>query len=368
MLVTSCSTNFVTNPNTKLGFIPVEKPKFNYNYNRLPKIINIILENADDESSTQFTKGVIANYFYHKETMAYSPEINFLYLDELDLGMCNFKKLKGNHSISFINLKFLKKVPKKCLKEILNLKGVVLNLENEEIKSNNVLNIERNRDFVNILSLARIKNNSSLIVDERGKNQEELIGKIWETLGGKVIYSNKSEDLNRNLSQILLLESSKERKRKLSRILSISLEGTPRRRQDLDSLIISSSISKARSLKPELDYNFGESLDVFFIPKWDNNEMYFKRDLDLNDIYLVDMPWMFNIDSYFSKEDSLPRNRNFALGFDSFEILLLQENPQTSNKFTYKGLSGQISYQNGNLKRKSIKVLVKEGNFEFISY
>ncbi|MBI81071.1 MAG: hypothetical protein CMD85_03515 [Gammaproteobacteria bacterium] len=364
----SCSNNFVINPNIKQGFIPIEKPKVNYKYNKLPKIINIILENSYDESSTQFTKGVIANYFYHKETKGYSPKLNFFYLDKVSLDKCNLKNLKSNHSILFINLEFYKKIQKNCLREIINLKGVIVNLDNKEIEKGNVINVSRTKDFKNILSFARNKNNSSLIMTDKLKGQESSIESTWKGLGGNVIFSNKQEGTNRSLSELLLLESSKERKRRLSRNLSIPLEGTPRRRQDLDSLIISSSISKARSLKPELDYNFGESLTVYFIPEWNNNEVYSKRELDLNDIYLVDMPWMFNTQSYVSERNSLKKNRNFALGFDSLETLLLQLNPSSSNKFIYKGLSGQITYQKGSLKRKSLKAQVKEGSFEFIDY
>ena len=102
----SCSNNFVINPNIKQGFVPIEKPKVNYKYNKLPKIINIILENSYEESSAQFTKGVITNYFYHKETKGYSPKLNFFYLDKPGLDNCNLKKLKSNHSILFINLEF----------------------------------------------------------------------------------------------------------------------------------------------------------------------------------------------------------------------------------------------------------------------
>ncbi|MFL2706236.1 MAG: penicillin-binding protein activator [Gammaproteobacteria bacterium] len=248
------------------------------------------------------------------------------------------------------------------------MKGVIVNLENKEIEKSNVLNVRRTKDFIDILSFARNKNKSSLIMSDKPKGQESFIESTWKDLGGNVIFSNKQEGTNRSLSELLLLESSKERKRRLSRSLSTPLESTPRRRNDLDSLIISSSISKARSLKPELDYNFGESLAVYFIPEWDNNEVYSKRELDLNDIYLVDMPWMFNTQSYVSERNSLKRNRNFALGFDSLETLLLKLNPSSSNKFVYKGLSGQITYQKGNLKRKSLKVQVKEGDFEFIDY
>ena len=175
---------------------------------------------------------------------------------------------------------------------------------------------------------------------------------------GKVLGSSTSgSKLNENLlSNLLLIENSKERARKLSRALSLPLKNTPRRRLDLDSIILSVSLAKARSLKPELEYNYGEYLSVYLVPNWENDDYYLTKELDLEGVVLMDMPWMFN--SSIPHLMNLPekRNRNFAIGYDAYEIALLLNNPSSSKQFKFPGMSGEIMYDKGVLLRKSLKV------------
>ena len=131
---------------------------------------------------------------------------------------------------------------------------------------------------------------------------------------------------------------------------------------------MSVSLEQARSLKPELEYNFGESLSVYLFPNWNNQTFNIEKELDLEGIALIDMPWMLNSKATFIAELPMKRSRNFASGFDAYDIVLLINNPQSSNYFKYIGMTGELVYKNGKLVRKSLKAEIQKGLFRVIGY
>ena len=131
---------------------------------------------------------------------------------------------------------------------------------------------------------------------------------------------------------------------------------------------MSVSLDQARSLKPELEYNFGESLSVYLFPNWDNQTFNIQKELDLEGIALIDLPWMLNSKATFIPELPINRSRNFASGFDAYDIVLLISNPLSSNYFRYIGMTGELDYKNGKLVRKSLKAEIKKGLFQMIGY
>ena len=72
-----------------------------------------------------------------------------------------------------------------------------------------------------------------------------------------------------------------------------------------------------------------------------------RKELDLEGIALIDLPWMLNPKVTFIPELPMKRSRNFASGFDAYDIVLLISNPQSSNYFRYIGMTGELDYKNG---------------------
>ena len=173
---------------------------------------------------------------------------------------------------------------------------------------------------------------NAIIIDDEKTEDRDKLSQIWKNLDGRTIKSSKSEN-NQNeklLSDLLLIENSKVRALKLSRTLSLPIESTPRRRRDIDSLILSVSLSRARSLKPALEFNFGESLSVYLSPDWRETEYYEDKEMDLEGVTLIDMPWMLNASSDIEIDMQRSRSRNYATGYDVYELILLLNNPSLS--------------------------------------
>ena len=166
----------------------------------------------------------------------------------------------------------------------------------------------------------------------------------------------------------MLIENSKSRAIQLSRILSTQIEYTPRRREDIDSLILSVSLPKARSLKPALEYNFAESIPVYLASDWKNINYYQDSEIDLEGIILIDFPWMLSTSP--ERDSSLQRkkSRDFAVGYDAYELMLLLNNNTSRRNYIYEGLSGKISINQGKLNRQSLIVKVVEGSYKLLKH
>ena len=70
-------------------------------------------------------------------------------------------------------------------------------------------------------------------------------------------------------------------------------------------------------------------------------EKYQKLEIDLTGSIHSDMPIMMPVQmpKFIADEN---RTREFAIGYDAFEIILLRYGPVNSKNFIYKGLTGKI--------------------------
>ena len=373
-LFVSCTSNVPNNTFDSNKVISIDKPKVTYEVKKLPKRINIFLSDTKSIKEKEFINGFSMNYYYFKKQINYFPIINFITREELDKKDCSFNVKNNDYSIIFLTDAFLKNLKSSCLTKILKLKAVLINSNNYpnlNEQTQVVLNFNKKTEYEDLLKYA--KNNGShnvLIIDEKDTSDKHILNEIWLELEGNVLDSSTSNGMsNQNLlSNILLLESSKERSRKLSRALSSPLESNPRRRMDVDSIIMSVSLREARSLKPELEYNFGENLSVYLLPNWKDQSFYLDKELDLERVSVIDLPWMFNSNISYLRNLPKKRNRYFAFGYDSYDIALLLNNPSSTRQFKYTGMSGELSYKNGSLSRKSLKTEISEGLFKVIGY
>lgn len=369
----SCSSNFLLQSQKKLNeSLSIERPNVSYQFEELPKKINIIYSNPNDKEAIKFIKGISANYFYYRN-LKYIPEIKFIKLQEIKDNECSSQGFFRTYSVIFLNNELHKEISTDCLNKLQELNGLLV-LSSSNLISQNPnqvrFNIDQKEDYLDLLNYSKNQGNrDAIIIDDDATKDKEVLAKIWKDLDGRIIKSSTSENKQNEklLSSLLLIENSTTRAKKLSRTLSTTLEFTPRRRKDIDSLILSVSLSTARSLKPALEYNFGESVSVYLSSAWINNEYYKEKEIDLEGITLIDMPWMLNASSDI-KIDMQNRSRNFAIGFDAYELVLLLNNPSTKRNFAYKGLSGKISLYRGKLTRQSLKVNIKKGGYEVLAY
>jgi outer membrane PBP1 activator LpoA protein len=128
-----------------------------------------------------------------------------------------------------------------------------------------------------------------------GDKVDRALRQQWAELGGRVaasaVYAGR-DDYSASVKAGLAVDNSEKRARDIRDMLATNIEFTARRRQDLDAVfLLSRNGPEARSIRPLLAFHYAGSVPVYAmstvyggIPD--------QRDKDLNDINLVEIPWL----------------------------------------------------------------------------
>lgn len=173
----------------------------------------------------------------------------------------------------------------------------------------------------------------------------------WAALGGTTIAHseyNKNAGYSKLIEEALDIADSKDRARQIQRIIGESIEKTPRRRQDIDMVLMLAKPSQARSLKPLLNYHYAGDIPVYGTSLLYNGYTDKRKDRDINGVRFTDMPWVLGkpsalhmqISSEFS--DSQQYQRMYALGVDTYQLHpRLRQLQEMTNSRVY-GLTGSL--------------------------
>ncbi len=202
------------------------------------------------------------------------------------------------------------------------------------------------KGFNNILILAA--------ESKRGHRSADYLSNYWQATGGTVLetqyYNTKGGDFSKSIKNLLNINESESRYKKINRFLSRGIEHVERRRTDVDAIFLSASAKKARSIYPQLQFYRATQVPVFASPQIYSGQVNPAADRDLNSITFCDIPWLFpEIYSGALSQESLQANwqgkssshlRLVALGIDSFNIISKLEN--ITNE-PYAGATGTLS-------------------------
>ncbi len=150
----------------------------------------------------------------------------------------------------------------------------------------------------------------------------------WLAHGGTLVslppYAANQRDFAPQLAPILLIDQSKQRADRLQRTLGKNLESTPRRRQDIDMVLLIANTEQGRQIKPTLDFLYASDLPVYatsliYAGTPDQN-----RDRDLSGVQFSAMPWSVpgKTPAGFQAGSSVPPayRQLFALGSDAYQL------------------------------------------------
>jgi len=98
------------------------------------------------------------------------------------------------------------------------------------------------------------------------------------------------------IAKALHINASNKRARNIRLALNETIEHTPRRRKDVDSIFIHATPSHARQIKPLIAFHYGNDLPIFATSAAFNGKFDHKLDQDLNDVTVQLQPWVINQD------------------------------------------------------------------------
>ena len=154
-------------------------------------------------------------------------------------------------------------------------------------------------------------------------------------LGGEVSrhtrFINNTTDFSSPVKELLNIDKSEQRARDLRNKLKIKIHNIERRRQDADFIFIAALPEDARQLIPQLRFHYADNLPVYSTSHIFTGIIDSAKDIDLNDVIFIDMPWILDTKRQLSiVQDALNRNwsqekseyrRLYALGIDAYNLI-----------------------------------------------
>ena len=366
LLVSACSSIPKSNEGESSNTL-IQKPQFNYKIKSLPQTINIFFFQQDENILLpQEIQGFIANSFFYNSRISYIPKI---VLSPITYTQCKIEQNKVNLNIVFdVSNQPMDKSYKECIQKLPKAKTLFVSNNQDEMGFDNTFIVSREEEKYKLIQNIPESSSRFVVIDSKNNFDKNSIVNLLKDYKKEIVTSktyNNETTSQTMFSEILLVDRSKERIRKLSRRLSKKVSGTSRSREDIDTFFLSLDLKEARNLKPAIDYISEKDFGVFILNSWDTNDNYQPLEKDLIGSIHSDMPIMMPIPmpKYIAE---LNRTREFAIGYDTFEIILLRYGSINSKNFIYKGLTGKISLERKKYKRspylfeitdKGIKVL-----------
>ena len=169
-----------------------------------------------------------------------------------------------------------------------------------------------------------------------GDRLADAFVKHWLELGGEVSehtrFINNTTDFSSPVKELLNIDKSEQRARDLRNKLKIKIHNIERRRQDADFIFTAAIPEDARQLIPQLRFHYADNLPVYSTSHIFTGIIDSAKDIDLNDVIFIDMPWILDTKRQLSiVQDALNRNwsqekkegyrRLYALGIDAYRLI-----------------------------------------------
>tara|TARA_Y100000766_G_scaffold239870_1_gene217070 strand:- start:2424 stop:3554 length:1131 start_codon:yes stop_codon:yes gene_type:complete len=366
LLISACSSVPKIEKSESIDTL-IQKPEFNYKIKSLPKSIKIYFDPRDEESNLPpEVQGFIANSFAYSNKISYRPKISF---SNFKTGECINGVIRED-LIIVLNLEGSSKEIQKeqCLRSLPKSKTVYVSDDEDGLGFTNTFMISREEEKNKLIDHLSNSSERVILIDSKKTLDKERIKKSLQAIKKEVVESKtyggdlSSQDM---FADLLLVGRSQERKRKLSRRITETMKSDSRTREDVDTFFLSVDLQEARNLKPALDYISEKDFKVYVLNSWQTNSVYNSDDKDLLGSIHSDFPIMMPIamPDIVNKEK---RSREFAIGYDLYEIILLKYGGINYRNYEYKGLSGKIVLKDNTAKRSGYVFKITETGLEIL--
>ena len=178
----------------------------------------------------------------------------------------------------------------------------------------------------------------------------------WERLGGAVIQSMIFElernDYSDTVREVFNIAESVQRYRRLRDELGRSLKFTPRRRQDVDFIFLSSDPLHGRLIKPHIDFLKAHDVPVYATSRIFSGEIDKIADQDLEGVFFADVNWLAGQDDTISnlrrklkseRPISVGLDRIYAMGIDTYNLVSRLDTLRRNSTAKYHGITSTIT-------------------------
>jgi outer membrane PBP1 activator LpoA protein len=209
-----------------------------------------------------------------------------------------------------------------------------------------------------------------------GQRLATAFSTTWQRLGGVLLtsqaYAQDQGDYSETVKQLLNITQSQARKAAVEEVLKANVKFEPRPREDVDFLFLAADATRARLIKPQLNYNRALRLPVYATSHVFTGRGNPVTDVDLDGIMFGDMPWMLVGDGKVQNlRDTLQRDwpyahtqldRLYALGVDAYAIIPQLNRISNDASLHFSGVTSGLSLdRDGHLHRQLLWAQFRKG-------
>ncbi|MCB1737741.1 MAG: penicillin-binding protein activator, partial [Gammaproteobacteria bacterium] len=161
-----------------------------------------------------------------------------------------------------------------------------------------------------------------------------------------------SSDYRDILQGALLLDQSLARRNDINARIGTRVEFEPRRRDDVQVILVAGDDRQMRSLRPQLEFHHAEDLPIIAVSNIYSGFADANADRDLNGVVFTDSPWRIDdatiapserllVDRFWPERNAQAGNL-FALGVDAYRLLPYVPRLANASGTTIDGASGNL--------------------------
>ena len=202
-----------------------------------------------------------------------------------------------------------------------------------------------------------------------GTRANEFFKQYWSSKGGTVLdslsYPSSINDFTPLLKRPLQIDLSEERGLQLKRFINSRVKFNPRRRQDIDLVVVLGYPVRARQIKPALDFLYAADIPVVATSHIYSGVEQVGLDRDLSGVEFVAMPWTLpgQMPSQLKPNQQLHTayRHLYAMGYDAFLIHRHLPRLSAEQAIPIFGSTGLLSLSDGVIKRMAKWAEFKRG-------
>jgi outer membrane PBP1 activator LpoA protein len=157
-------------------------------------------------------------------------------------------------------------------------------------------------------------------------------------------------DYSQAITEVLRINESSARDKRLESVLGTKLQFEPRRRGDIEFIFAPAQANTERLLRPQLRFHFAGDIPTYAIS--DAFEPDLRANEDLDGLIFPDMPWILGGDlaeavrgatrEAWPPNGGPARGRLFAFGFDAFRLAQALRH-RAGGEVYVEGLTGRLT-------------------------
>lgn len=329
--------------------------------NQLPENIAIILPfDSKYRAIAEAIRDGFMNAYYKTQ---HQPQLSFYSIDESQSFISIYNEAVEDGADMVIGPLFKNQLEELYQLGTLPVTTIALNKLDQIDKPLNLyeFSLATDDEILSIIELARQENRHNAIVitqeDSRAQKYIDFFSAHWTALGNTVLNTatvTTTREQSKVIQSLLNIEKSNQRIRELQWLIGSNFQYEPRRRQDIDMILMLVNSESATSLRPLLAFHYANDIPIYASSSVYRGYPQPLIDNDLNGIRFTDIPLTLNQrDDVNSKYQTSSLIRMYAFGIDAFQLSERLKLMEGIAEIKLYGATGLLTLTDGKLYRQT---------------